>query len=411
MVQEQIREIDRYHGMELTRVGRAWHELEEANKSGIDIIDFRLAPPEFSYPTNPFRGREDVRNKLVVLAGDIDRSTIDGEYLGSKADSMLMYARILDDPKAVSFERAMEAIAGYTPRAIPRPHLERQRAYVAEAFTQLNSKPFTREGWTEFHADSGITPQQAVREIQDEERSVLFQIVKEIGIRSYPRTEITIDDVEEYWIGWVKADQERAYFRVNAHPVNRMRFYPGTAIKTLYHEDGGHGAQAKSWADNIREGIINPGIGDTMVPGPEQWLLEGWASEITRVRPSVLDQLDPKKRAEVELAVELQYLTDIAFVNAQIEHFGSGRPRESIIRDLQDLLSHEPTDRIELVLKNITERPDRMYYLPAYGDASFTLREDLEPLSDMAKQKFIEKIYKRPLTPTQVKRFLASLAA
>lgn len=411
MVTERFTDLDRYQGIELTRVIRAWDDLERRNGTGVEIADFSLGNPEWCYRVNPFKSREDVANRLQVIAGDIDRGSIDGEYLGAKADSLQVYAQILDKPGSMSFEVAMERIAGHFPRPISRHYIERQRSSVAAQFNTANGRDFNRSGWTTFYEERGISPNMAAEQIREAERETLFQVVSEIGVRSYPRTEIDVVSEEEYWVGWVKADREKAYLRLNSHNVNRMRFYPGVPIRMLMHELGGHAVQAKSFADNMREGVINPGLGDTTVPGVEQWLLEGWASTITRIRPSVLAHLSPEVRRDVELSVEIAYLTDIAYTTAQAEFFGSGRPMAVIVNDLQDLLPHEPLERIELVMKGLTERPHRMFYLPVYGDASYTLREDVESLPENAKQMFIDKIYKRPLTPAQVKRYITTLAA
>lgn len=416
MVIEQLRELDVQFGKELVHGLRAWHDYEVKKGTGIDPIDFRLAPNNNGWtpPENTFVSRAEALRNFRRLADDIHRDTLDGVYLGAKADATVAYLEILTG-RAVSYEEDMKRIAGYYPRIIPWSEVRSSREKIAKEFNDQFSLPFNKDGWEQFYRDNGLTPDQVVREVKSSERSLVSQVVRVVGARSQPRINLTEADKQDYWIGWVRAKRNSenrvtSEFRINRNPVNRERLYKGVPQKMIYHEEGGHAVQAQSFADNIEENAINPGRGDTTVPGPEQWMLEAWASNLTRLYPAVLEPLSESVRSSVHLAVELQYLTDISYTNAQYRLLLLGEKRDAVVKDLKEQLPHEPSDRIELMLASMTKNPSRMFYVPVYGDGSWYIRDIFEQLSPDARQKLIDEIYRQPMTPNQVKGLANRLA-
>lgn len=411
---ERTRDLDLQHGKDLVRGIRAWQDLEDKKGTGLDIIDFRLAPSDWIFKDSPFFFRRDVLRYFQRLADDVHRDTSDGIYLGAKVDGFVTYLQFLTDPRPFHprdhFELGMVRIAGYLPRLIPGPEIDQTRKAIAAAFDDRYGLSFDREGWSTFYVRNGISPTQARKEIAASERAIVSKVVKIVGARSFPRVTITVvNEEKDYWIGWVRANASDTEFRINEASINAERYYNGVPIRMLIHELGGHGIQARSFADNTREESVNPGRVETTVPGVEQWLLEAWASEISRLYPSVLDGLTDEQRQNAGMAVELQYLADTAYSNAQYELLVSGRNRKVVMGELAELLPHEPTVRIDLVLDLMTTRLDRMFYLPVYGDGSFFLRQQVEPLSEEAKRRFTDEIHKQAMTPDQVKSLVAKL--
>lgn len=411
---ERTRDLDIQYGKELVRGVRAWQELEDRKKTGLDIIDFRLAPSDWIFRYSPFFSRRDVLRYFQGLADDIRRDTSDGTYLGAKVDGFVTYLQFLTDPRSLHpqdhFESGMAKIAGYVPRLIPGPEIDRVRREISTDFFDRYQLPFDRNGWSTFRMRHGISPNQARKEIAASERAIVSKVAKIVGARSLPRATIKVVNEEtDYWIGWVRANSSDTEFRINEAGINAERYYNGVPVRMLIHELGGHGIQARSFADNTREESVNPGRVETTVPGVEQWLLEAWASEISRLYPSVFDGLTDEQRKNAEMAVELQYLTDTAYTNAQYELLISGRNRKVIRGELAELLPHEPTARIDLVLDLMTTRLDRMFYLPVYGDGSFFLRQQVEILPEEAKRRFTDEIHRQPMTPDQVKSLVAEL--
>lgn len=411
---ERTRDLDLQHGKAIVRGVRAWQELEDRRRPGLDIIDFRLAPSDWIFRENPFHSRRDALRYFQTLVDDIHRDTPDGIYLGAKADALVTYLEFLTDPRPFHprdhFESGMTRIAGYVPRLIPGPEIDSVRREIATDFSDRYELPFDRNGWLAFRRRQGISPTQARKEIAASERAIVSKVAKIVGARSLPRVTIKVVNEEtDYWIGWVRANSSDTEFRINEADINAERYYKGVPVRMLVHELGGHGIQARSFADNTREESVNPGRVETTVPGVEQWLLEAWASEISRLYPSVFDGLTDEQRQNAGMAVELQYLTDTAYSNAQYELLVSGRNRKVVMGELAELLPHEPTARIDLVLDLMTTRLDRMFYLPVYGDGSFFLRQQVEPLSEEAKRRFTDEIHKQPMTPDQVRSLVVQL--
>ena len=409
---ERPTELELQFGKDLVRGARALHDLE-SKRSGQEVIDFRLAPREWVYEPNYFPNRTEARKYFKRISDDVLRDTPDGEYIGEKADGFLAELEFLADPSLDQFEERMRRMAGYYPRLIPRHEVEGAKEDVANIFRERYGLKFDRAGWTNFFNQNRLSPSQFKREIQMSEREIITQLVRVVGSRSHPRIRMQEVDLPEYWVGWISANQDEVEFKYNINTINSERLYRGAPIRVGLHEGGAHGIHAQSFLDNAREGSVNPGRVETTVPGVENWLMEAWASRVSKVHPSVLSHLPAEARNATELSVDLQYLTDIALTNAQYELLVSRRKRELVTADLQNLLPHEPKGRIELVLDKMTNlsRPDRMFYLPVYGDGSYFFRKEIEPLSEVQKQAFTAEIHRQPMTPKQVKEFVTRLTS
>lgn len=418
MVSGQIKELDIQFGKELVCSQRAWHGLENKRSTGIDPIDFRLAPSGNGWippEGGTFLSRAEALRSFRRLADDIHRDTPDGVYLGAKADANVAYLEILTGSRTVSYEDDMKKIAGYSPRLIPFPEVKSTRASIEREFNDQYGLPFDRGGWGKFFSVNGLSSDRVIIDIKAYERTLVSQVVKVVGVRSQPKINLVESNEEDYWVGWVRANRDSenrvsSEFRVNSNSINRERLYKGVPQKMIYHEEGGHAVQAQSFADNIEEGSINPGRGDTTVPGPEQWILEAWASSIIRLYPAVLDPLSESLKTFVRLTVELQYLTDIVYTNAQYRLLLLEERKDNVVKDLEELLPHEPRNRIELMLTSMTKNPSRMFYIPVYGDGSWYIRDTFEQLSLSARQKLIDEIHKQPMIPEQIRSLSSRLA-
>lgn len=413
MVSEQLRDIDVQFGKECNRGLIGWRDYERRRGTGLNPLDFVLVQEPGEY----FYSREDVRRHFHKIADDIHRDTQDGVFLGAKADAIDAYLGYLIDPRSFSYVESLRKIAGFKLRLIPGTEVEAARGFVAREFNDKYELPYTRDGWERFFSKYGITPEQAVEQIKESDRNLVSQVVRVVGARSQPKTNFQVVDESEYYIGWVSANKDDlrgqvvCEFKVNKNPVNRNRFYKGVPPKVIYHEEGAHAVQAQSFADNIDEGIVNRGRGITTVPGLEQWILEGWACEVTRLFPSILDPLSPDLREAVNFAVELDYLTNIAYNNALYNIYSLEMNRTRVARDLEELLPHESSARIDLMLTSMTRKPERMFYLPVYGDATFYLRDTVEKeLSESELLAFTEEIHRQPMIPDQVKLLVQKLS-
>lgn len=402
-------DLDIYLGKEIVRRGRAWHKLERDLPDGIEVLDHTLAPPDWTLPYNPFKTRDEVLRSFQTLAEDTHkRNTSDGEYFSSLVDGYITMLTFLtgqrqSDPRDF-FEEGMEKIAGYRPRLIPYTEVGTTRNEVAKAFQDRYCESFNRDGWQRaFSGSLGIPSSVAVAQIKEKEQEILDNVVRAVGVNSFPRITTRIVNEPDYYIGWVRSNWEGSEFRFNEHVVNAERHIVGAPIRTLLHEKCGHGVMCQCFLDNIKEGSVNPGRGDIPVPGQANWISEGWASNISRIRPEVLRHLSEAERDQVSFAVELQYLTDIGYANAQYNFFASGQDESRIKEDLRELLPHEPNARIDLMMVALTQRLERIFYLPVYGDCSRWLRSNVEPLPEPAKQRFIAEIHRQPMTVAQVK--------
>lgn len=414
MVTAQLRELDIQYGKEYVRGLRAAHDLERRRSpSGVDIIDFRMAPntPDYTFAKNPFHTRRDVQDYFQRLAGDVHRDSPDGVYLGEQAESKAAYMQFLQNPRVGmnNFADYLKKIAGYNPRLIPWTEVQTVKGALARQFTDLNDLPFDRGGWETYFKMNGLSATEATKQVKSLGEVVVPEIVRAVGVRSQPRINLKVVSLPEYWIGWVTADrQSGSEYRFNTHPVNRERLFPGVPVRIRIHEDD-HGVQAQSYADNIDDGFVNPGRGDTTVPGLEQPLLEAVASRIVRLHPHVLDFLSAEKRAEVEFAVDLQYLTDIVYTNAQYSLLILRSPRERVTKELLELLPHEPKDRIELMLDQMTKRPERMFYLGGYGEGSYFIKDEVEGMTEEKRLEFSKQAHFQPMTLHQARDLVREL--
>lgn len=401
----EARNLDLHFAREVTRTLRAWDDLDRPH--GIEVIDFRLAPHDWRFPDNPFRHRRDVLKHLQELTTSFPRDTLDGQLVGAKIDSSITFLELLKNPKKVGYEEGMKYMLGIQPFLIPYPELSFQFGLVSKRFNNLYGENFTRQGWLNFISRNQITPEEAAKQAQESEKEISNSLISVSGIQTQPRTTVKIANRSDYWMAWTKGErignskQVEVEMRINRNRLTAGRWFSGKSTVLTYHELE-HGIQAQGIveADQIQL--------DTTVPGPEQWISEAWASEITRIFPQVLRGYTEVERAAVEFAVELGYLTDMSNYWGQYRRLALGDPKENIIRDLLELQPHEKPDRVRFVHDAYTETASRMFYLPSYGDGSYFLRNHVEPLPDDVKRKLAREFHSRLWLPDQFKAIIIS---
>lgn len=396
-----------YFSKELTRTHRAWDELEKS-RSGIDIVDFRLAPSEWRFSENPFRSRGDVLRHLQEISDAVPRDTQEGELIGAKADASLAYINYLKNPKRVPYEVGMEKMLGVEPFLIPYPEISFQFDVVKKQFRDIFGLDFTPDGWKEFINAYGATPEQSASEMQNQASGIMDKLTNLAGISNRPKTIVKIANRADYWMGWAKGTRLGntknidVELRVNRNKINQGRWFEGKTLALGCHELA-HGVQAQG----IVEADKTPF--DTTIPGPEQWVAEAWAMEVTRLAPEILDGFTPEQRAGIELAVELDYLANIAYYWGQYRQLGNGEAKKNVVADLCELLPHEKKDRVSAVNEAMTIKPNRIFYMSAYGDGGYSFRGHVESLSPQNKIILMHDINRRLWTPAQFKARVVEL--
>jgi hypothetical protein len=376
---------------------RAWHELEK----GIEIIDFDLIDQDF--PVINTASRKDIQSGLQSIIEKSTGNTPTQEFLQAKALGSLTYLQALEGEK-LPFSDYCEKTVGITPEMVSGQRLDQQKQKTDEALSKLGYDT-TAEGYNSYFTENQLEAEDIRKQFNDAKEKSNTLIVNTLGLQKLLPLQYDESFVEEdaYWICWVRGQRGGMDLRINLHPRNKIRWVKGTPERVASHEMGGHIVQALSWKENIKNGIINPGFGITSIPGQEQWACEGMADALPALIPELYDGFSD----EAKFMYELKILSNMVRNNTHIMSNDEPNPL-AIIEYTKRFLPFETDERIEKGVTDATRSPYLRSYLMTYNDAmpyfndlGRRLKERCTPL--------LKELYKRPMTPAQVKAIAANL--
>lgn len=280
---------------------RGWHAFEQAQGSGLDIIDFDCLPAGADKPDVPeYASRIAVLDDLAGLrseAGDepalVERLDADIAYL----EAVLGRQRPLTD--YVQLTQGCPA-AGWPPDYVERCGTD-VRERLAERGIAWGSS--TRDNLRD--AEGVVAKADAADAIRAA-AAELEPVVRQLASAA-AEFELVIEsaDVKEYWSYWLDGDRDRIRLRLNG---NHFSLTKVQARQFALHEVLGHGLQYV----NIAAQDAPSGIRLFSVHAPTQVLFEGLAQALpllvvpddedvtTRV---LLDRYTQLVRAELHVAI------------------------------------------------------------------------------------------------------------
>jgi hypothetical protein len=377
---------------------RAWHELE---KSGpVDVIDFDLINQDF--PSIGLNSRQDVLDRFSAIRLHSVESPAQ-EFLCAKLLASKSYLKSLEG-EYIPFREYCEQTVGIVPEMFSEEGLIQQRNQADEALDKLGYKP-TPEGYKNYFPENILQTDEIQRQFNKAKEKSNEIIARALGLQHLLPMDYKESIVSEdaYWICFISGQKTGMDFKINVHPRNRIRWVKGTPETISAHEMGGHLMQALSWRENIRNGLINPLYGVTSIPGPEQWACEGMADAL----PALIPELYAGFSNEAKFMHQLKVLSSMVKNNTHI--MANDGQELSTIKDYTNKYHpFETIERIEKGFKDATESPYLRAYLMTYNDGMpyfNNLGKDL----GIKSLQLLKELYKRPMTPTQVKKFVETL--
>ena len=371
--QGRIREREGELGNQIVRMFRSWHRLEEANGTGVDVIDFDLAPIHLQSAWTPFFSRQDVMRTLGDMSGEIVTNTPAGEFLHAKTVASLAFLEALEGDKK-PLDVYLEQTVGIHPTLIPESEIEEQYQRVNNIFLQFGNGNLDKEGWASFFETAQLSPEE-IETTFIEAKDLLVPIVQDnVGQNFTLDYTLEFQTVDKPWINRISGDPTGFYFRVNRHPRNQQRWFRGVTEALAVHEMGGHLVQAMTWKKNIQTGLINPGYGVTAIPGPEQWNCEGMADTLAFLVPGLYEKLSPYGK----FAVEYTYLKDMVYNNA---HIFVNEPDTDITKTqayVQSYIPSETDERASSILTLLQNDPRYRSYYYTYSSGGYHHRRFAE---------------------------------
>lgn len=388
-------------GAELVKVYRAWNQIEKPN--GIEIIDFDLAPPDLVFPNNPFKDRSQVIAMLAKLHDQILPQDDSGEFLKSRMKASLTFIDAIEGER-LPLDEYLKKTIGVKSEIVPIEEIDEQRGVANELFTRLGYE-LTPDGWQKFFIKYKLLPEDIKSTFSSAQEKFVPIILDKLGVdyNLQYKTEFVVED--DYWINWISGNPEEFLFRINLHPRNQIRWYQGTTEGLAIHEMCGHLVQAYNFKENIKKGHINPGLGITMIPGPDQWNAEGMADTLAFLVPEIGDNLSPFGK----FAVEYKYLSNLVHNNVHIWVNDDTFDQVEIGSFIRKYLPSETDERIAKTVDQRRNSPLHRAYLYTYNHGSRRHRQYAQELPDDKRQELVKYLYERPLTPKQIEKKVAQL--
>lgn len=380
----------RWHKAELPDV-----EVADLNLTGISVED-----------NDDLRclERKPARKKFEELIDRFDPATPDGRYLAATGRGFLAYIDALSQQRHLPWVNIAEYLgetmgltAHLAPSIRPEEVLDQQRQRVKSSYANVSDYEYSEDGWRRYLDSARLNPYGIKGGFHNANEKFQPLIERAMGREFKTRFDIKFVRENEYWIAWFSARPEGHSVRINTHPRNERRWLKGREEVLFIHEAGVHEAQADSWEENVKNGVINPGYGVVPVPGPAQWGSEGFASTLPDFVPEMYDQLSP----DGKFVYELQLLTDLVYGNVHLWANGfEGHPGD-LHEYIWQYLPGETKFSIDRALDERTINPKLRSYLLSYP-ASHDFREYAAWMTQDQRNAFIRALNYSPRTPIEI---------
>jgi hypothetical protein len=240
-----------------------------------------------------------------------------------------------------------------------------------------------------------VSVEEAVEQIPEVARK-LEPALREL-VRSTAQYTVRIEttDTDDYWAYWLDGVGDQVRLRLNRHHAT---FTPVLVKQFALHELLGHALQSASFAQTCSEDPDVPWVRLLSVNLPYQVMLEGWAQAM----PLFLTPEDAHLVARVRLTHYLQ------LVRAELHlAVNSGVPLAECANHARTRVPFWTNATISDTLTDRSADPLLRSYLWAYPagvDWWVTLADQAD---EETRKSLLQKVYRRPLTPTQLSQFIA----
>ena len=372
------------------RVIRSWHAYE-ISRNGRPVIDFECTPQ--TEPIPPATSRIEVYRELTRLRAMAAESGAAARDVGDVVRAHRAYAGALlgrRDP----LQTYLRETQGCSAEGWPEQHIRQVQSRAVQALEDLgltwgrdlNRELLEREGPISADEAAELVPATAA-----ELKPAVQELVRTTADYVVRVEQVTVCD---YWAYWLDGSGGDVRLRLN------RRFATFTLVQVrqfAIHELLGHALQYAAYSQVCTEDPDVPWVRLLSVHLPYQFMLEGLAQAM----PLFLAPDDAELNARVRLAHYLQ------LVRAELHlAVNAGVPLIECANHARARVPYWTDATISETLSERSANPLLRSYLWAYPaglDWWVSLADDADV---QTRDRVLQAVYRRPLTPTQLDRLL-----
>ena len=359
------------------------------------IVDINLTG--INQPAD-FNSFADIEREYDYLLDNLSENEPDRAVLLNKIQADRMLLRVLQGEE-VSFDEFALSTIGLIPKMVPEEDITVMRNRV-ELLLDQRGIDFTDspDGKKKFQ-ELLIIKDQAEIERLFKQAATLSRLAvgRYVEISGSTISPEFLNDESLHWSGYVSTHQNgQLFMKFNTHP---SRLYtPGRIKSLMFHEDGGHVVQLSEWKEAIDKGEVSPAAGLIAIHSPETTHAEAVTAFAETLIYEVAETDEEKWMADYQTAYNL-YQRAVTHNSHLMINYGSTL-EECVAYDMERLPFDDEAYHcsvLEAVRDLPTYRSGFAVYQPAYELIKPILSKENEE-----KQKAIQALYERSLTPQQI---------
>lgn len=367
---------------EMIAAYRGWNQLEAGLKSGNQIVDSDLAPPDPK--PHEYRARWEVREALKKIFNDLPARH---PFLKARVAASLAFISAIEG-ESLEFHPYIQQTVGIAAERPSESILVKERDRIQGILgIELWNTNAIRRALEQHHASIP----EIIATVPQATSAAIRRTADYLDLDLDPPLDIFFAEFGGFWKCWSESRWAKKT-RLCFNTAPRHPFLRGDTQLLAFHEIGGHAFQMEMLRGRISSRELHPVYGVTVLHGPEQFVSEGIAQIIT-------DGIFPDQQlsAEVQLAREYERFVLQVYEGAHID-INTGSSIETALRYVR---AHIPSEDESTIRSELLERRDdpllRSYQL-VYPTSARYFSTVLRKLGRQSFRSLLRQVYSRPLT-------------
>lgn len=389
-------------GQQAIEIYRGWARADKFldQENGIEVIETDLVDIDFE--RIDVTSRPDAISQLASLRNQITPGSPFSDYLNSAITSSITLSQAIDGQTFELSDYSRKTI-GIEPQPTTKDELDEQQEIRDEEFSAAGFAP-TPENYDHHFNRDRISPDEVIREFKEASARLVPIVARTLGLSHLLPLEYTQEFVslDAPWTFHMTHRRGGSKLELNNHP--NVRWVKGRPEELSYHELAGHQLQYLYLRENIENGTLNSAYGVIQAPGPLSWQDEGIACTLPSFIPELYEAMSPIGR----FMAQAYHLNRMVMNNLHIMA-NEGIPTEEIKKFAKHYLPYETDERLERQIKIRSQNPCHRAYQLTYCDGAPYFASEASELGPEKSIVFLITLYRRPMTPDQVKNLVATL--
>lgn len=382
---------------------------------GGSFIDFRLVPDNLLPKDIP---------KISILSGlkDVNRLQLripvdsgnEADFLRAKLDATSAYfgqiIHRLAGHSTGRFEETYRRTMGDKAEPASMDFIDQVVYQLAEELTLITGEHHAdrKKFWSQLSeykkkaaiiSDGQVDSTRVINSMSIEAEKDKARL-RELGLYvPEPDFDIIVQAVNKYWKFWVDGGYNtegilKFLVQLNKHEMHLQEWIKGAPERYAAHEIAFHLVQMYRWALAIKEGKLNPVMGITTIPGPEQFVNEGIAQTIQNY-----GEFD--WTSETIISCLDNYLHALAWQTAYYDYAVLNMSSDKAADEYRRIYPLANRNQIREELEDVRRNPGLGLYKFQYGNSARFCLLTAAALDSKGKALLLEEVYKSPMTLDQ----------